>query len=133
MPESCKLTTFDLVSWRQFRSHLSEEDFGSGRITQVLEDLSNSGTFDRHLQLFRESELIFCDAPKDGVFEHRFLANLTRVKPTSTCLLVLDDIRLLNMIDVWRAIKSPKLDLTSFGHWAGTGLVDISDGLKFEL
>jgi predicted O-methyltransferase YrrM len=133
MPESCKLTTFDLFSWRNFRSHLTEEDFASGRITQVLEDLSNSNTFDRYLPLFNESELIFCDAPKDGIFEHHFLANLTRAKPASTCILVLDDIRLLNMIDIWRAIKSPKLDLTSFGHWAGTGLVDMTDGLKFEL
>ncbi len=133
MPESCKLTTFDLVAWRQFGSHLSEEDFASGRITQILEDLSNPSTFEKHLPLFNESELIFCDAPKDGIFEHKFLTNLTRVKPTSTCLLVLDDIRLLNMIDVWRAIKSPKLDLTSFGHWAGTGLVDITEGLRFEL
>jgi predicted O-methyltransferase YrrM len=133
MPESCKLTTFDLISWRQFGSHLKEEDFNSGRIAQVLEDLSNSDIFDKYLHLFNESELIFCDAPKDGIFEHKFLANLTRIKPTSACFLVLDDIRLLNMIDVWRAIKSPKLDLTSFGHWAGTGLVDITDGLHFEL
>jgi predicted O-methyltransferase YrrM len=133
MPESCKLTTFDLVSWRNFRSHLTEEDFASARITQVLEDLSDSTTFGKHLQLFNDSELIFCDAPKDGIFEHKFLMNLTRIKPTSTCLLVLDDIRLINMIDVWRAIKSPKLDLTSFGHWAGTGLVDITEGLKFQL
>jgi predicted O-methyltransferase YrrM len=133
MPQSCKLTTFDLISWRQFGSHLKEEDFDSGRISQVLEDLSNSDTFDKYLHLFNESELIFCDAPKDGFFEHKFLVNLTRIKPTSTCLLVLDDIRLLNMIAVWRAIKSPKLDLTSFGHWAGTGLVDITAGLQFEL
>ena len=35
-----------------------------------------------------------------------------------------DDIRLLNMIEQWRALPRPKLDLTSFGHWSGTGLVD---------
>lgn len=133
MPGSCRLTTFDLVSWRQLRSHLEEESFASGRISQILKDLSNPAVFDEYLNLFNQSELIFCDAPKDGVFEPRFLANLTRMKPTSACLLVLDDIRLLNMIDVWRAIQSPKLDLTSFGHWAGTGLVDITDGLKFEM
>jgi predicted O-methyltransferase YrrM len=133
MSTSCKLTTFDLVPWHQFRSHLNQEDFASGRITQVLEDLSNPAAFDKYLNIFNQSELIFCDAPKDGVFEHRFLANLTRIRPTSACLLVLDDTRMLNMIDVWRAIQSPKLDLTSFGHWAGTGLVDITDGLKFEI
>ena len=36
-------------------------------------------------------------------------------------------------MDVSPAIKSPKLDLTSFGHWAGIGLVDMTDGFKFEM
>jgi hypothetical protein len=35
-----------------------------------------------------------------------------------------DDIRLWNMLRTWRTINRPKLDLTSFGHWSGTGLVD---------
>jgi predicted O-methyltransferase YrrM len=130
MPSTSKLTTFDITSWREHRSHLTEEDFASGKITQILDDLSNPVIFDKYKELFRNSELIFCDAPKDGIFEHKFLANLTHVKPTGPCILILDDTRMLNMIDVWRSIKSPKLDLTSFGHWAGTGLVDISDGLR---
>jgi predicted O-methyltransferase YrrM len=133
MPESCTLTTFDLVPWREVRSHLDEKSFALGRITQILEDLSNPAVFEKHMNLFARSEMIFCDAPKDGVFEPEFLSNLARIQPTSACLLILDDIRLLNMIDVWRAIKSPKLDLTSFGHWAGTGLVDMTDGFKFEM
>jgi hypothetical protein len=53
------------------------------------------------------------------------------VTPSAPTILVLDDTRLLNMIDVWRLIRSPKLDLTSFGHWSGTGLVDMSAGLTF--
>ncbi len=35
-----------------------------------------------------------------------------------------DDIRVWNMLEIWRGIRRPKLDLTSFGHWSGTGLVD---------
>jgi hypothetical protein len=35
-----------------------------------------------------------------------------------------DDTRVLNMIEIWRRLNRPKLDLTSFGHWSGTGLVD---------
>ena len=132
MPQTCKFTTFDINSWREHQSHLSERDFQSGRITQVLDDLSNPDTFDKYLDLFSNSQFIFCDAPKDGIFEHKFLANLSRIRPNSSCLLVLDDIRLLNMIDVWRSIASPKLDLTSFGHWSGTGLVDMSAGLKLK-
>lgn len=39
-------------------------------------------------------------------------------------ILVFDDIRAWNMLAIWREIRMPKLDLTSFGHWSGTGLVD---------
>jgi len=132
MPENCSITTFDINPWRQHRSHLTEGDFSSGRITQVLDDLADRKVFSKYVDLFSNSQLIFCDAPKDGVFEHKFLSNLATVKPSAPTILVLDDTRLLNMIDVWRSIQSPKLDLTSFGHWAGTGLVDISAGLKLR-
>ena len=50
----------------------------------------------------------------------------------NTDILIIDDIQFLNMIDFWRAIASPKLDISSFGHWSGTGIVDISDGFKFN-
>lgn len=132
MPKDSTLVTFDVVSWREHKSHLQEEDFSSGKIRQVLGDLSSPVVFDSHSDLFSNSELIFCDAPKDGVFERRFLRNLAALKPRMPAILVLDDTRLLNMADVWRSIQSPKLDFTSFGHWAGTGLVDISDGLKLK-
>jgi predicted O-methyltransferase YrrM len=132
MPENCSITTFDINPWGNHRSHLTEADFSAGRIKQVLDDLSDPKIFSKYVNLFSNSQLIFCDAPKDGVFEHKFLSNLATVKPQSPTILVLDDTRLLNMIDVWRSIQSPKLDLTSFGHWAGTGLVDISDGLKVK-
>jgi hypothetical protein len=35
-----------------------------------------------------------------------------------------DDIRLMNLLSIWRGIQRPKMDITSFGHWSGTGLVD---------
>ena len=64
------------------------------------------------------------------MFEPAFLALLASA-PLSTRprWLLLDDIRFLQMVNCWRSIASPKLDLTSFGHWSGTGLVDISQGL----
>jgi hypothetical protein len=39
-------------------------------------------------------------------------------------VVMFDDIRLWNMLPFWQEIDRPKLDLTSFGHWSGTGLVD---------
>ncbi|WP_198243807.1 hypothetical protein [methane-oxidizing endosymbiont of Gigantopelta aegis] len=76
--------------------------------------------------------LFFCDGPKDGHFEYQFISYLTKLKPKKGRVLMLDDIRFKNMIDLWFSIDSPKLDMSSFGHWSGTGLVDMSDGLKLK-
>lgn len=45
--------------------------------------------------------------------------------------MIIDDIRFLNMIDLWSDIASPKLDVTSFADWNGTRIVDVSRGLNF--
>ena len=56
--------------------------------------------------------------------EKALLNNLAGLTFTNDPIVMFDDIRLLNMIEQWRALPRPKLDLTSFGHWSGTGLVD---------
>ena len=71
------------------------------------------------------------DAPKDGIFEYKMSDQLAKLENKKGRLLVIDDIRFVNMIDFWRQISSPKLDATGFGHWSGTGLVDLSDGFSF--
>ena len=47
-----------------------------------------------------------------------YLSNLEQ-KPNK--LLVFDDMCFVNMIDFWKSISSPKLDVTPFGYWNGTG------------
>ena len=72
-----------------------------------------------------------CDGPKDGVFERTFASLLTTIEfPKKDRWLLLDDIRFPSELPLWRLIASPKIDLTSFGHFSGTGLVNISEGLK---
>jgi predicted O-methyltransferase YrrM len=125
-----QVTTFDLWPWTQPEragihqpTALREEDFADGRLRQELGNLSDPEIYRRHEELLRQSDLIFCDGPKDGVFEPMFLGQLlkrTRQKPS---LLVFDDIRTWTMLRDWRRIRVPKLDVTSFGHWTGTGLV----------
>jgi predicted O-methyltransferase YrrM len=128
---SGKIHTYDVQPWNSFSSHLQAADFESGRVTQILGDLSNPDVFQKNFDILNAAGLIFMDAPKDGVFEYAMLPLLRQLKPLAGRILVLDDIRFVNMIDLWRGINSPKLDVTSFGHWSGTGLVDMSDGLHF--
>jgi glycosyltransferase involved in cell wall biosynthesis/predicted O-methyltransferase YrrM len=124
------LHTFDIFPWDSMSSHLDGGIVDGHRVIQHVADLSLDGEFDRNRHLFDQADFIFLDAPKDGVFEYKMLDLFQTLKPKAGRLLMLDDIRFVNMVDLWRSIASPKLDITSFGHWSGTGLVDISKGLK---
>ena len=64
------------------------------------------------------------DAAKDGQMERQFLSLFDSLAFRNAPVAIFDDIRLWNMLDIWRGVRRPKLDLTSFGHWSGTGLVD---------
>ncbi len=129
--QTATITTYDLIPWGEFDSHLDRDNFNSGRVLQVLADLSNPELFKQSEDTLNKSDLLFIDGPKDGKFENSFLKNLTQLPPKKGRILIIDDIRFVNMIDIWEGISSAKLDLTSFGHWSGTGLVDISSGLTF--
>lgn len=119
------LTTFDLLAWDSFSdTWLAPSDFAAGRVRQVLHDISAPGGIAPHCALFESAELIFVDGPKDGITEANILANLATLNLSREVVVVFDDIRVVNMIDIWRRIGRPKMDLTSFGHWSGTGLVD---------
>ncbi|KIQ22917.1 methyltransferase [Variovorax paradoxus] len=119
------LTTFDLLAWDSFSdTWLAPSDFAAGRVRQVLHDISAPGGIAPHCALFESAELIFVDGPKDGITEANILANLVTLNLSREVVVVFDDIRVVNMIDIWRRIGRPKMDLTSFGHWSGTGLVD---------
>jgi len=126
------LYTFDVLPWDEFQTHLTKRYFEKNEIIQILDDLSNSKAFEKHREILNQAEIIFMDAPKDGVFEYRFIELLSTLQPKKNKLLILDDIRFINMIDLWVSIESPKLDVSSFGHWSGTGLVDISEGLQIR-
>jgi predicted O-methyltransferase YrrM len=123
-PEA-RLTTFDLLRWPDIPGTvLAEQDFESGRLTQEIADLGAGPISTRYATLLRSADVIFADASKDGTFERRFLANLAEIGLKDGALVVLDDIRLWNMLAVWRDIDRPKIDLTSLGHYSGTGIID---------
>jgi predicted O-methyltransferase YrrM len=120
-----QIVTFDVQPWRTF-SHtlLNPRDFSNGRLDQVVDDLSTAEGFSRHRSLLTRADLIFVDAAKDGLMEARLLRGFESTDFATEPIIVFDDIRLWNMLAVWRGISRPKLDLTSLGHWSGTGLVD---------
>ena len=130
---SGKISTFDLVAWNKLNldSHFIDEDFRDGSIEQIIGDLSDNNFFEKNFNKLNNANIIFMDAPKDDNFEYKMMRLFLKLDKKKGKLLILDDIKFVNMIDLWRSVKSPKIDLSSFGHWTGTGVIDISEGLKF--
>jgi len=124
------LYTYDIIKWDKLQTHLTDENFKDKKIIQILSDLSNPEEYAKNIYILNQADLIFIDAPKDGVFEYKLLSLLTKLDKKDKKLIILDDIKFVNMIDLWVSIASPKLDISSFGHWSGTGIVDISNGLE---
>ena len=119
-----KISTFDLVSWREIPGTLLRaEDFYDGRLVQHLDNLADPAAVEKNRDLLENADLFFIDGPKDGVTEPKLFANLSSLNFKRTPIFVIDDIHDYKFLDVWDAITHPKYDITSFGHWAGTGLV----------
>lgn len=125
LPAGASLVTFDIAPWDQSgETHLRSNDFADGRLIQHVEDITVMEGLEKRRDLFEKADLIFIDAAKDGHMEQRIIDNFSTLKFVNYPIMVFDDTKVWNMLDVWRRIARPKLDLSSFGHWSGTGIVD---------
>lgn len=125
LPTTGRLTTFDVIPWPQIKpTILRESDFADGRLKQEIADLQSFATMEKYRAVFQSADFIFVDAAKDGVMEQRFLDNFHKLGLPQGPLVMFDDIREWKMLRIWNDIIEPKLDLTSFGHWTGTGWID---------
>lgn len=128
LPANGRIVTFDIVPWPEYpKSCLTAADFRDGRLNQIIDDLGNREVFESHRVLLEQADLVFIDAAKDGTLEQKLVANFQSLSYETKPIFVFDDIRLWNMLSVWRELRWPKLDLTSFGHWCGTGICEPGD------
>ncbi len=119
-----RIVTYDLVAWHEIAgTALRVEDFTGGGIEQRLGDLADTSYLDTQLDTLKSAELIFVDGPKDGQWERRFCELVLPKLRDRRRLVVFDDIRLLEMVQLWEDLDLPHVDATSLGHWSGTGLV----------
>jgi len=120
-----KVTTFDIIPFNEFdETILLPSDFNNN-LSQIIGDLQDDTFFETQRALFESADFIFMDAAKDGHMEKKFLEQFSKCKFKKNVLLVIDDIRLWNMLQIWDEINLPKLDISGFGHYTGTGLVEL--------
>ena len=127
MPDDARLVTFDVVPWRQVgETVFQESDFADGRLRQEIADLSDSSVLRQHRELLESADFMLIDAPKDCVFEYRLIEHFQTMRFPRCPVVLWDDTRLWSMLRFWRILPWPKLDVTSFGSWSGSGLSEIT-------
>jgi predicted O-methyltransferase YrrM len=132
LPPRGRIVTFDINPWHSVDiTCLRREDFEDGSMRQILADLSIPEIADSHRELLESADMIFLDGPHDGATESKMMMNFLSVNYKRTPLFVFDDIKLVDMLGFWRALPMAKLDLTSFGHWTGTG-ISMLDGTAIK-
>ncbi|MBI2890649.1 MAG: hypothetical protein HYY13_07675 [Nitrospirae bacterium] len=125
-PADGRLVTFDIMDWSSDPLYaLSDLPPGMGSISLRLADVTQPATFDQHRSLFEECDIILVDICEAANAYHRILALLDTVRFRRRPVLIVCGIRRMFLLPVWRAVTKPKLDMVSFAHWAGTGLVDL--------
>jgi predicted O-methyltransferase YrrM len=125
LPEEGKISSFDLHPWNHLpNTILKEADFANGNLEQFDADLTDPGICSQFHPIFQEADLIFIDVTHDGEVEKKLMQNLEKISFSKKVYLLFDDIRFWTMLAFWRELPYPKIDLTSFGHWSGTGLVE---------
>jgi hypothetical protein len=88
-------------------------------IIENVEYILGDSTEDNDLY---DSPFVFLDVNHDGIYENIFYNKLKELNWKG--ILLLDDIHLNEeMKTFWNNIEYQKHDITSIGHWSGTGIV----------
>jgi len=88
--------------------------------------------FTKYLSIFLNAPFIYLDIAHDGIWENIVLELL--IKNNYKGIMLMDDIfQFPEMKKIWDNLMFNKVDLTKYGHWSGTGLIDFSNQIQFEL
>jgi predicted O-methyltransferase YrrM len=118
-----RVVTYDVVPVQNLQGFLEPSDFAPPLREQRLGDLADERYFATQADVLKECDFLFMDGPKDGRFEYRFWDRLEQLGLKPGCLCVIDDVRLATMLRFWNELRHPRLDLISFGHHTGTGVL----------
>jgi predicted O-methyltransferase YrrM len=121
-PHSEQVFTYDIVPLGKIGNAYANLLELNPHIVQEIGDLANPDFYEMHVSRIRDADLVIVDGPKDGVFEYKVVPKVVNDMKGGS-LLVLDDIRFSNMTDLWMSIDRPRIDVGSFAHSSGTGIV----------
>lgn len=125
-----KVISFDITE-RCEVSHMESGEFEKMPTFKNI-DFIVSQNFIDYIDLFLTSSLIYVDIAHDGVWEKILIDKLIKFKYKG--LVIFDDIYEFDeILKLWNSIELKKIDLTKYGHWSGTGLIDFNSEIEFIL
>jgi hypothetical protein len=99
------------------------------RVKNVIDDLTP--------EFIQNVKIVMIDVDHFGTNERRILDTLLECGYQG--IILFDDIdhpelhMKIPMQEFWESVTQPKLDITKYGHFSGTGLVNLSNDWQFEL
>lgn len=102
-------------------------------IEPILHDILKIRENEYLTNKIKESAFVLLDITHNGKDEKEFYNFLLEIDYKG--ILIADDIYLKRNGDMegfWNSIKEKKFDLTEYGHWSGTGIVDFSKELEIK-
>lgn len=124
-------TTNNIDTYDISDSHLFKE-IKEGRFKNISFHLKSIA--DESDDTIKKSDLIFLDIdPHDGLQEQVFSDRLEKIGYKG--IVIADDIWLnQGMINWWMGLPGTKIDLTTFGHFSGTGIwIPMSSNTKLDI
>lgn len=122
MDKDSKVISYDIFDWiPENKLTIKNRENVELRVMNCLDDMES----------LLQSDFICLDIAHDAVVEQEILTALKEHDYKG--LLFLDDIHLnKEMHDWWNSIDLPKIDLTKYGHWSGSGIL-VFDTSRFEI
>lgn len=127
------IITYDVIPWYKISdTSLQRSDFDT-QLKQRVYDLAQNKVDEAEIDILKKADIIFVDANKDFIMERKFCALFDSISFNNPPIIIFDDIKMVSMIELWRRIPYPKIDVTSFGHWSGTGIVEWKNSKNDQL
>lgn len=119
-----KITTYDPTPWNEYPgTGLCDTDFDQ-QCQQKIVDLTDPGQAEKERTQIEQADIIYIDPLNDHLMTQKLCQLFDTLSFNKMPVVVLNEIRTLPMLRVWRKLSHSKLDMTSFGHWTGTGMIE---------
>lgn len=126
--KECHVTTFDIGEHIKSEVDVSNVStiYDVKNITYIIKDCIDE------ISTLSTASLIYLDVdPHDGKQEIKYLQKLRDISFKG--IVIMDDIALnREMWEMWNNIPERKKNITSYGHWSGTGIVYFSDDIQID-